>query len=182
LPLKPGEKLHEPLAELAWTPPGGRMTVTLVDVDGKTPTSRLVVWGDGKRHDIVSTRGNCLVTEHGVELATAAKNTVLFRCETYGKVDTMADEWLLRWTDAKDFPTIYRHWRGPRFHREPKWAGGKQWYPEQEVDDNDMRECCCQWEDEGEESLERTSMRYCKGSTDHHGVCVADSKCKKTDD
>jgi hypothetical protein len=138
--------------------------------------------GDSKRHDVVNVKATCLTGEHGAELSTGAKNTVLFRCESQGKTDIVADEWLIRWQDGKDFPTIYRHWRGGRFQRDPTWAGARQRYPEQEVDDNDPSQCCCSWEDEGEDSFEITSKRYCKGSEDHHGVCVADSKCKKSDD
>src|SRR5262249_48219977 len=50
LALNAGEKRHDPNVEMPWIPPAGHVTVTLVDV---ADTAKLVVWGDGKRHDVV---------------------------------------------------------------------------------------------------------------------------------
>lgn len=158
------------------------MTAAIVDDAGPPEASKLVISGDGKDHVLVTTKAMCLEGEHAAQLVTGKKNTVLFRCETWDKPheNILADEWLIRWQSDKDFPTIYRHWRGARFARDPRWAGHRQWYPEQEVGDNDTTECCCNWEDEGL-GYEVTSARYCKGSDDHHGVCVDAAKCKASD-
>jgi hypothetical protein len=58
---------------------------------------------------------------------------VLFRCESQGKTDIVADGWLIRRQDGKAFPTIDRPGRGGRFQRDPWWAGARQRYSEQEV-------------------------------------------------
>ena len=73
---------------------------------------------------------------------------------------------------------MYRHWRGAREARDAKWAGRRAFYgapPKEAKDDH----CCCQWdgEDLRDQPPSITSRDYCKGSSDMHGHCVADSKC-----
>src|SRR5450755_2848217 len=56
LELRAGEKRHEPLVETVWNVPGGTVTATVVDFtspgSAAQPITKLVVWGNGKRHDI----------------------------------------------------------------------------------------------------------------------------------
>jgi hypothetical protein len=182
LELKPNERLHEPAVEMPWIPVAGRMKVTLVDVADPPGTSKLVVWGAGQRHDVVTIKAACLGGEHGAELWTGAKNTVVFRCESQGPTKIVADEWLIRWPGTKAFPTIYRHWQGRREQRDPKWAGGRRFYGTPAKEPPPDPTCCCSWQDEGDDSFEVTTKEYCKGSSDHHGICVADSKCPADDD
>lgn len=180
LQLAADEKLHEPPVSMPWTPWAGRRKVTLVDVAGPPPSSRLVVWGEGQRADVLSFPATCLGGEHGAETWTGAKNTVVFRCESQAKDGIVADEWLIVWPKENPAPTVAQHWQGAQKQRDPDWAGGRELYAP-EKPEPDEPECCCAWQDETE-SYERTTRRYCKGSDDHHGICVADSKCVDTDD
>jgi hypothetical protein len=190
LALQPGEKLRTPNVDMPWTPPAGRMKVTLVDVDGSSPTSpptaKIVVWSetDGKRHDVVAIKHGCLGGEHGAEMWTGDKNTVIIRCESESKPkNIVADEWNIRWLNDKDYPTLYRHWQGPRDARDPKWAGGRRFYGKPKPVPKDDR-CCCKWDNEDllEEPPHWQSRDYCKGSDDQHGHCIAASKCPAADE
>ena len=182
LELKPGERLHEPLIEMPWIPVAGRMKVTLLALDGTPDTARLVVWGAGLRHDVLTIKKPCLASQHGTELFTGTKNTVVFRCESQGKDRVLADEWLIHWPDTKDFPTVYRHWRGGQKQRDRKWAGARLFYGPQKKEPP-TKECCCAWQDEDlMGTFDIVSRDYCKGSSDMHGICVAESKCARPDD
>jgi hypothetical protein len=180
LALRVDEVLRDPPVELAWNPSAGSVTVTLLDVVGAE--QRLVVWDRAKRHDVVNVNRQCKSSEHGAELTMGTKNRIVLRCEGNDKDRVFADEWLIHWPAGKDFPMIYRHWRGAREQRDPSWAGGRLLYGLPAKGDAD-HDCCCKWTEEsnmGGNSI--TSKEYCKGSSDANGVCVAMSRCPKEGD
>jgi len=165
--------------DMRWIPAGrDEVQVSLVDVDGGH--ERVVVWTKAARYDVVRIQHPCMTGQHGAELSTGTKNMVVFRCESESETPgkAVADEWLIRWNADKDFPTVYRHWRGAREARDAKWAGRRAFYgaPPKEVEED---HCCCQWDSEDlrDQPPSITSRDYCKGSSDMHGHCVAASKC-----
>ncbi|MBX3161465.1 MAG: hypothetical protein KF773_36225 [Deltaproteobacteria bacterium] len=183
LALGDGETRHEPPVEIVWELPVGAVTATLVDVRA-TPSApvsahRLVVWGGGKRHVVVSTKVAC---DKGAELWKAPRQRVVLRCESNGPTESTADLWLVRWNDKKAYPTRYRHWQGLVDEREPKWAASPQ--PKTGKGRGQRTSwCCCEFRGEEDTDLLRAvELRSMCTGADLAGRCVAEAKCRNADD
>jgi hypothetical protein len=161
VPLEAGESVRAPAVETAWAVAGATLTATVLD---RGDTSELVVWGDGKRHDVVTTRAPCAV---GAELRHAG-DTLVFRCET----GAAADDWLIWWNASRGYPTRKRHWRGDGDEREPRWAASTS---VRTGKGHHGRRCCCAAALVEGEVAERIDEQECRAAW--AGRCVDDAQC-----
>lgn len=188
LELRAGEKRHEPLVETVWNIPGGTVTATVVDFtppgSAAQSITKLVVWGNGKRHDIVKTISVC---DAEVELRHVADSRIVFHCGNApvgDEPEARIEDWLIRWSEATNAPLRNRKWRGDPADTEPRWAslpsakkrGAHATHHKKHVDDR----CCC------EATLDNTTTHGWEHSDDcvsdpeneETAVCVAKDACK----
>jgi hypothetical protein len=126
LALRRGEKLRAPSTEIDWKTPAGGMHAVVVDViykkaKNKPPISKLVVWNNSKRFDIVRTTRAC----DAFAEVRPAKDMVVFRCGSRPVGDEpegLIEAWLIRWSSEKKAPLRNKHWSGDPAADEPAWA------------------------------------------------------------
>lgn len=172
LELRAGEKRHEPLVETTWNIPGGTVTATVVDFtppgsgSAERPITKLVVWGNGKRHDIVKTVSVC---DAQAELRHVADSRIVFHCAIApvdDEPEARIEDWLIRWNEQTNAPLRNRTWRGDPADTEPGWASPSKsgthakHHKKHGADDR----CCC------EATLDNNTTHGWEHSSD----CVSD--------
>jgi hypothetical protein len=189
LELRAGEKRHEPLVETVWNIPGGTVTATVVDFtppgSAAQPITRLVVWGNGKRHDIVKTVAVC---DAQAELRHVADSRIVFHCAIAPvgeEPEARVEDWLIRWSEETNAPLRNRKWRGDPADTEPRWASSPSasksgthatHHKKHTVDDR----CCCEANMEGNTTHGWEHPSDCVSDIDNElaAECVAKDKCK----
>jgi hypothetical protein len=187
--LKAGETLRKPTVETAWKIPGTTVTATVITAapakPGDPPMTKLVVWGDGKRHDIVKTTASCDVV---AELLHVKDSRLVFRCASSPVGDSpegMFEDWLIRWSEEKHAPLRNRHWAGDPADTEPGWASPPkaEAKPKPKAGKHRKRaaaRCCCEATVDDVTSHSWELVSVCKSDADDEvtAECVARTKCK----
>jgi hypothetical protein len=145
------------------------------------PITKLVVWGNGKRHDIVKTVAAC---DAEAELRHVIDSRIVFHCAIApvdDEPDARIDDWLIRWSEETARPLRNRHWRGDPADSEPAWASPPR--PTTAKKRKQLatdRRCCCEatMEDITTHGWEQPSD--CKADPDNEisATCVVRSKCR----
>jgi hypothetical protein len=187
LELRAGEKKHDPLVETVWNIPGGSVTATVVDFtppgSAAQPITKLVVWGNGKRHDIVKTVAVC---DAQAELRHVADSRIVFHCAIApvgDEPEARIEDWLIRWSEETNAPLRNRKWRGDPADTEPHWAsaspsktGTHAKHHKKHADDR----CCCEatLDDNTTHGWEHPSDCVSDADNEVSAECVAKDKCK----
>jgi hypothetical protein len=188
LELRAGEKRHEPLVETVWNIPGGAVTATVVDFTASgsaaQPITKLVVWGNGKRHDIVKTVALC---DAQAELRHVADSRIVFHCAIApvgDEPEARIEDWLIRWSEETNAPLRNRKWRGDPADTEPRWASpptsSKSSTHATHHKKHTDEKCCCEANMEGNTTHGWEHPSDCVDDMDNElaAVCVTKDKCK----
>ena len=188
LELLTGEKRHDPLVETVWNIPGGTVTATLVDFmppgSAARSITKLVVWGNGKRHDIVKTVAVC---DAQAELRHVADSRIVFHCAIApvgDEPEARIEDWLIRWSEEASAPLRNRKWRGDPADTEPRWASPPSGTHATHHKKHAADRCCCEANMEGNTTHGWEHPSDCVSDADNElaAECVAKDKCKDIED
>lgn len=171
LELQPGETLTDPVIETLWDVPGGAVTATVIEAEQR---HKLVVWGHGKRYDVVQAYDICHI---GAEIRHVRDGQIVFRCAAPNPGQgsgSLVYSWLIRWRKDKNAPVRHRYWQGDGAAREPRWARSRG---EPLVKDG---LCCCEATLEDRTTYAWEDDETCKPSEEDErsAFCVARVKCR----
>ena len=186
LELRLGEKRHVPLVETAWNIPGGAVTATVIDFtpqgSAAQPITELVVWGNGKRHDIVKTVAVC---DAQAELRHVRDSRIVFHCAiapVRDEPEARIEDWLIRWSEDNNAPLRNRKWRGDPADTEPSWASppSKGAHPTRHKKHKADDRCCCEATLDNNITHGWEHSNDCVADPDNElsAECVAKDKCK----
>jgi hypothetical protein len=188
LELRVGEKRHDPFVETVWNIPGGSVTATVVDFtqagSAARPITKLVVWGNGKRHDIVKTVAVC---DAQAELRHVADSRIVFHCAIApvgDEPEARIEDWLIRWSEETNAPLRNRTWRGDPADTEPPWASSQSSKSSTHATHHKKHaveeRCCCEANMEGNTTHGWEHPSDCVDDMDNElaAQCVAKDKCK----